>query len=99
MTHRLASIDHTARKEVSVSGDYSRYHSFERKFRQKNWFQDEVERLRDLKNQKIKEKIKSIKPQVGSLRAWEASYQENTKLAKSRKSFKGDLHIDRKSLP
>ena len=40
MTHRLASIDHTARKEVSVNGDYSRYHSFERKFRQKNWFQD-----------------------------------------------------------
>lgn len=36
MNQRLASIQTTNRKEILINGNYSRYNSFERKFRSKN---------------------------------------------------------------
>jgi hypothetical protein len=75
MEQRLASIAVTGRKEVNVKGNYSRYNSFERKFRQSNWLREEEQRQREAKNRKIQEKIKSMKPQIGDRRFWESSYQ------------------------
>lgn len=39
MTHRIASIESTSRKEVEVNGNYSRYNRFERNFRLNKWAQ------------------------------------------------------------
>lgn len=96
MTQRLASIQAKARKEVEVKGNYSRYNSFERKFRLKNWAQDEEERQRGIKNQKIQAKIASMRPQIGSHRFWEVDYQQKTKMKREIRPSRGSLLLEKK---
>lgn len=57
MTGRLTHIDQSHQTVVLRDGAYSRFNKFERPFRTKNHFKNEEERLIQIQNDKIKQKI------------------------------------------
>jgi hypothetical protein len=58
------------RTEVSAQGNYSRYNKDGRKFRESNPYQEELHRTIDIGNQELSERIKKIKPRIGSSMEW-----------------------------